>query len=195
MGNWDASIAPENPPFAFSEGMQHHVRWHQKKLGVERLHYLELLPGTIDFYMSGKRVRLFHASQLGVHYRVFHDAPVERHLAMFDNTDFTGYGFAPDTVFYADIHYPYRKVYDGRMLFNVGSVGNPLDKPLACYQILEGNYGSGDEAPFSVSLVRLPYDIDLAVRHAHESGMPDIEPWEVELRTARYRGLKEDAAT
>ena len=189
VGNWDASIAHPNPAFPFPEGLGFHVKWHREKLGTERLNYLEHLPGTVDLLMSGRKVRLFHASQRGVYYRVFHDDPVEKHLAMFDNTDFTGYNFTPDVIGYADIHYPYRRLYNGRMLFNIGSVGNPLDKPLACYEILEGKYGSGDIAPFSVNLVRLPYDIDLAVRRAHDSHMPDIEPYEIELRTARYRGL------
>jgi protein phosphatase len=39
-----------------------------------------------------------------------------------------------------------------------------------------------------MQLVRLPYDIERAVAQARESGMPDYQPYEVELRTARYRG-------
>jgi predicted phosphodiesterase len=190
IGNWDASIANENPSFPFPEELQFHVDWHRHRLGPERLDYLKNLPGTINFFMSGNKVRLFHASQRGVYYRVFHNDPLEKHLAMFDNTDFTSYMFEPDVVGYADIHYPYRRTYDEKILFNVGSVGNPLDKPLACYEILEGEFGGKQVSPFSIHVVRLEYNIDLAVKQAQESKMPDIAPYENELRTARYRNMK-----
>jgi hypothetical protein len=36
----------------------------------------------------------------------------------------------------------------------------------------------------------LPYDIDLAVKLAYDSGMPEIKEWENELRTAVYRLAK-----
>ncbi len=52
------------------------VRWHRQRLGPARLDYLGNLPLTIDFYLSGKRVRLFHASQQGIFHRVhMNDTP------------------------------------------------------------------------------------------------------------------------
>ena len=81
-GNWDDFIVrdTEKPT----------LRWHQQRLGPERLAYLRQLPQTIDFWMSGRRVRLFHASQESVYYRVHMDDPRDKHLAMFTNTAFTG---------------------------------------------------------------------------------------------------------
>jgi len=81
-GNWDDFIVrdTENPT----------LRWHQQRLGTERLDYLRQLPQTIEFWMSGRRVRLFHASQQSVHYRVRMDDPRDKLLAMFTNTEFTG---------------------------------------------------------------------------------------------------------
>jgi protein phosphatase len=59
QGNWDDFITrdTEKPT----------MRWHQQRLGPERLAYLRQLPPTIDFWMSGRRVRLFHASQESVY--------------------------------------------------------------------------------------------------------------------------------
>lgn len=189
-GNWDASIAREDPANPFPAALRKHVGWHRQKLGEARLEYLDSLPGAIDFLMSGKRVRLVHASPQGVYHRVFHNDAEEKLMGMFDDTEFTGTGFGPDAVGYADIHYPYRREFGDRLLFNVGSVGNPLDRPLACYQVMEGEYGNMQPAPFSMSLVRLEYDIETAVRTARDSGMPDVEQWEDELRYCRYRGHK-----
>ena len=188
IGNWDAILANEDSPSSLPENVQTR-NWYRRQLGSERLLYLKNLPGTIEFPMSGRNVRLFHASQQSVYYRVLHSDPLQKHLAMFDNTPFTGYSMMPDVVGYADIHFAYEKTYGDKLLFNVGSVGNPLDKPLACYGMLEGEYGSRNIAPFSLQIIRLPYDIDLAVSRAHVSGMPEVVPYETELRTARYRGL------
>ena len=60
--------------------------------------------------------------------------------------------------------------------------------PLASYAILEGKYGSKSESSFSVSIVRVPYDIELAVDHALATDMPEKELYINELRTAIYRG-------
>jgi predicted phosphodiesterase len=179
-GNWDEALAGtiwENNPTA---------QWHQARLGPERLTYLRELPNTIDFVLSGKRVRLVHASPTGVFHRVFPDAPRERLLAMFDSTEFTGPGFDPDVVGYGDIHAGYLLSFRQKILFNVGSVGNPLDLTQACYAILEGS--AGGVAPLAINLVRVPYDIERAVREATAEQMPDLAPYVNELRTARYRG-------
>ena len=53
--------------------------------------------------MSGKRVRLFHASQEGIYHRVHMNGTLDEHLAMFTNTAFTGDALVPDVVGYGDI--------------------------------------------------------------------------------------------
>lgn len=180
-GNWDDFIGKEtkNPT----------MLWHQARLGPARLHYLQNLPTVIEFTMSGKHVRLFHASQNGIYYRVRMNDPIEKHLAMFTNTDFTGDSVEPDVVGYGDIHGAYLKSFQHRVLFNTGSVGNPLDLTLASYAILEGHYNSPNPGPFSVQLIRVPYDIELAIQQAAAEQMPELELYTNELRTARYRGL------
>jgi len=180
-GNWDDFIVQETDKPTLA--------WHRQRLGQERLDYLRALPETIEFSMSGKKVRLFHASQNGVYYRVRMNDPIEKHLAMFTNTEFTGNDFQPDVVGYGDIHGAYLKSFQHRILFNVGSVGNPLDLPQAAYAILEGSYDSPTPGPFSVQIIRVPYDIELAIAQAAAEEMPELALYANELRTARYRGL------
>lgn len=179
-GNWEDFMAREsdNPT----------IIWHQQRLGAERLAYIDNLPHTIDFHMSGRRVRLFHASQKSVYYRVRMEDPRDKHLEMFANTDFTGHTPAPDVVGYGDIHRAYVMTFQHQMLFNTGSVGNPLDITQASYAILEGTYGSERADTFSVRLIRVPYNIELAIQQAVDEGMPSLEPYANELRTATYRG-------
>lgn len=185
QGNHDDFMASgrEHPALPF-------IGWHRERLGKVRLDYLNALPNTHDFIMSGRKVRLYHASQIGVHHRIRMNASQEEHRAMFTNTDFTGDGFTPDVVGYGDIHGVFYKTFiGGEILFNVGSVGNPLDEPRAAYAIMEGEYGNAEPGYFSVQMIRLPYDIDTAIQKAKEEGLPEeeLQAWEDELRTGRYR--------
>lgn len=139
-------------------------------------------------------MRLFHASPQGVHHRVHCNSPIEKLYGMFDNTELTGMagsGRKPDIVGYGDIHGTYIMNFEdlgNSVLFNAGSVGNSLDSTLASYAIIEGSYGSHEQSSFSINFVRVPYDIELAISQAQEIDMPCLEPYAVELRTARYRG-------
>ena len=179
-GNWEDFMVREsdNPT----------IIWHQQRLRAERLAYIDNLSHTIEFHMSGRRVRLFHASQESVYYRVRMEDPRDKHLEMFANTDFTGHTPEPDVVGYGDIHRAYVMTFQHQMLFNTGSVGNPLDITQASYAILEGTYGSECADTFSVRLIRVPYDIELAIKQAADEEMPSLEPYANELRTAKYRG-------
>ncbi len=182
QGNWDAEIAGGFEP-AWAEG-----EWHREQLGTERLSYLATLPGSFDFWLSGQLVRLFHASSVSVHHRVYETAARAEHEKMFHNTSFTGGDHPPTIVGYGDIHTAYALSFAGKTLFNAGSVGNALDLPLACYVVLEGEYGGRNPASWSLKIVRLTYNVEVEIAIARASGMPKAEEYAVELRTAVYRG-------
>lgn len=179
-GNWD-DFLPGIPDDGPAE-----MIWWRDELSLESRAWLSELPLSVDIEMSGRRIRLFHASAESPHVRVhFHHTP-EEFASMFENTAMTGDGPVPDVVGYADIHDAYIESVDGRTLFNVGSVGNPLDEPTPSYVILEG--GSSASVPFSVQFVRVPYDVEAEIAVAEELGMPMRDVWAVELRTAVFRG-------
>ena len=179
QGNWDAGLAriQDHPAF----------HWYQQELGPERLDWLGGLPFGFDFVMSGQRMRLVHASPQGVNTRVHQSAPREELLMMFETTDLTDRTFVPDIVGYADIHTPFVRTFRQKMLFNVGSVGNPLDVPLAAWVVLEGMLDDPAPAPWGVQIVRVPYDIERAIADAQAVDFPETEIWARELTTARYR--------
>ena len=58
----------------------------------------------------------------------------------------------------------------------------------ASYAILKGTYQSQHADTFAVHLIRVPYDIELAIQQAAEAHMPELAPYANELRTAQYRG-------
>jgi diadenosine tetraphosphatase ApaH/serine/threonine PP2A family protein phosphatase len=106
---------------------------------------------------------------------------------MFDNTDETGEGPLPHLLAYGDIHAAFIRCFQHRTLVNVGSVGNPLDIPLACYALLEVDTDAISPGLLTASLVRVPYDIEQAIRDAEAAAMPVLAAYAGELRTARYR--------
>lgn len=179
LGNWDAAIATFVGDADFS--------WYQAELGPERRAWLGSLPFSVDFVLSGQRVRLVHASPQGVNHRVFQTGADEVKLEMFENTDLTDPAFVPTVVGYADIHTPYVRTFHHRTLFNVGSVGNALDTTLASYVVLEGVPDEPDVAAWGLQIVRVPYDVERAIADVREAGAPRAEAWAFELTTARYR--------
>jgi protein phosphatase len=184
LGNWDEFIGKETESDL--------IKWHQEQLGPERISYLGKLPFHADFFMSGKYIRLYHASAKSVHHRVvpmIHSK--EEKEAMFFNTEWITpleENKTPDVVGFGDIHAALIEPIDEhKTLFNVGSVGNPLDIPQASYAILHGQFDSRQPGPFSIEMVRVPYDIEQEIGVAEKMGMPGIEAYALELRMATYR--------
>jgi predicted phosphodiesterase len=174
-GNWDEGLAKRHTL----------LEWYWEELGDERCDWLGQLPFHADFELGTMKVRLVHASPQSVHHRVHQTASIEDLQAMFNNTTETGECLEPDVVAYGDIHAAYVRCFQQHTLINVGSVGNPLDLTLACYAVLEAP--TDPAGPISVSLVRLPYDIEQSIRDAEIVGMPHLKEYAGELRTARYR--------
>lgn len=189
-GNWDDGIARDTEsPIG---------QWYRAQLSAEQLDYLRDLPNCYDFNLSGKRIRLYHASATSEHHRVHPGSGDAALQAMFANTAFTGLDTPPpDIAAYGDIHAAYLLPVDvaevGKLLVNAGSVGNPLDFPLATYVILTGVIDSPAAAPLSIDFVRLPYDIEGAIEQARQVGLPDLDAYSGELRTAVYRRRQKPA--
>lgn len=153
--------------------------------------WLRSLPLSHDLLISGRRIRLFHASARDVHTKVLVAHTRAEFDAMFATTALTGDGPTPTMVGYGDIHDAYLKVIEGRTLFNVGSVGNALDEPVPAYVILEGEIDSEASWPFGLQFVRVPYDIEAEIQVAADLDMPGLSYWATELRTGVYRARQE----
>lgn len=184
--------------------------WTRDKIGDERANFIYNLPVSYDFYMSGYLIRLFHASPFGLDYMynpmfsnkdtIYSATELTNALSLFENTDFIGKTAndpVPDIVGYGHIHTPNIFRVKNKTIFNPGSVGMPIEmlndniddetnkfSTVASYIILEGNLDSKDLAPFSINLVRLPYDIQREIDLIQESDLPSKERLIKELRSA-----------
>ncbi|WP_205857212.1 metallophosphoesterase family protein [Phytoactinopolyspora endophytica] len=182
-GNWEDFLPVEDPSELGAS-----AQWWNGELTPGDRKWLRELPLVHDLVLSGRRIRLFHASAESVHVRVHFRHTEEEFAGMFAATELTGAGPEPSVVGYGDIHDAYVETNSGRTLFNVGSVGNALDEPTACYVILEGVLDGASADPFGLQFVRVPYDIEAEIAVAAELGMPELDAYAIELRTAIYRG-------
>ena len=202
IGDWEGYVARGDVP-RFEAG-----QWTRDEITDDDAAWLVGLPNVHDLVMSGKRIRLFHASQTSEFVRVRWEHTHDEFRGMFTNTDFTGpwapalaghpahawpEGTTPDVVGYGDIHGTYLEVDEGLQLFNAGAVGNHLDDPTAPYCILEGVTDSLAPQPFSIQFVRVPYDIEAEVEAARDLGMPGAEAYALELLEGIYRGRGSDS--
>ncbi|MDF2713874.1 MAG: serine/threonine protein phosphatase [Paenibacillus sp.] len=186
QGNWDhkLTLPPENEEWVWQ-------LWTQPLLGPDRLAYLRDLRFSYDFYWSGRKVRLLHASPTSVYDRIRLKTSASEKMSMFLNTPLTGNwlglkGEEPDFVLYGDIHMAYVLPLEHLFLVNVGSVGLPLDQiPLASYVVMEGEMDGESHTGFSVQMVRVAYDRNEALRDAANTGMPGLKKFIRDVTTAK----------
>ncbi len=183
QGNWEA--------FLTGADYAGPALWWRDELDGHQQRWLAALPFHHDLVLSGRRVRMLHASPQGVFSRVSYLHSQEDYERMFLNTEHTGDGPEPSCVLYGDIHGTYLQGDDNQTLVNVGSVGNPLDATTASYVVLEGVADSHDPAPFGIQFVRVPFDTEAEIAVAEASGMPQSREYAVELRTGVYRGYQD----
>jgi predicted phosphodiesterase len=183
LGNWDDFL-----PDPDREIDNESLRWWKKELREDQWTWLRELPFSHDFVMSGRRIRLFHASATTVHRRVRFDHDEQEFLGMFANTEATGDGPVPTVVGYGDTHDAFYECDLGLTLFNTGSVGNSMSDPTPVYAILEGIPDTLDPAPFSIQFVRVPYDAAAELEVARSLGMPQLDGYESEILHGIYRG-------
>jgi protein phosphatase len=179
-GNWDYYLSEQSARDVLT--------WHQKRLGEDRLKYMKELPMYKEFYVSGKLLRLCHASPNDLFHRVYLFTEQTKRMKLFEPTPTLN--VEADVVGYGDIHGAHIDHFQGKTIFNVGSVGNPLDITQASYGIIEGKLNDKKKSPFSITIVRVPYDIDLAIKQAECTDMPEKQDYINELKTGIYRGLK-----
>ncbi len=171
-GNWDVFVG-------YRSFEPDHYYWDQ--LGEARLKTLRELPLENTIVLSGRRIRLFHGRPIMAHLIHAHDTR-EQIMPLFINAE----GESCEVAGYADAHRQSLRSLEDRLLFNCGSVGNALGRPDCCYALLEGDETT-ENAPFTIQLIQIPYDRDLAVREAQaEPQVYRIESYINEVKTGKY---------
>ena len=150
--------------------------WWRDELRDGPARLVGTLPLSHDLLVSGRHIRLFHASATSPHVRVRAQHTAEEFEGMFANThDDRWTGRHRPWSATATSTTPSSRWTRGRTLFNVGSVGNPLDEPVPSYAILEGVVDEPGQAPFGLQFIRVPYDIEAEIEAA--AGLWECRSW------------------
>lgn len=184
-----------------TEKERERIKWNQSMILKEDMDYLRKLPFSYEFYMSGRLVRIFHATPWDNSKPILNqDMPYTKY-EMFLPTKNTISDKVADVVIYGHIHNQYMDKIYNKTLINVGSVGNsfdgihnpnkdsnPLETTCSNYVIIEGEYGNKEYSKdISFQFIRVMYDIDEELKDK-EINM-DEEDYEYELRNGMYRNM------
>jgi len=107
--------------------------WNRDKLTNEQKEKIKKLPLSYDFYMSGYKIRIMHASPNSIHeksyYWDFDEGFEERFDKMFENTEYLNNldSDNPDIVIFGHIHKPFIFRKKDKILINPGAVSNTSD--------------------------------------------------------------------
>lgn len=198
-GNCDRHYSKETENEGDSEILKKRFKWNSEMLNKEDKAYLQALPYSYEFYMSGSLVRLFHASPKNDKEIVLNWYDFEKKFKMFEPTENTLTQEIADYVIYGHIHQPFMDVIYNRTLINVGSVGNSFNTVRnpnkdadvreitnANYLILTGEYGAKEySSGISYEFVKVPYDIDKELEN--EEINIEKEEYRLELKKGIYR--------
>lgn len=184
-----------------SDVEQKRIQWNKKMLSNEDYNYLRNLPFCHEFYMSGRLVRLFHATPDRIGGFVGNIDTLDNLYSLFLPSSNTISQEKADVIIYGHIHTGFMQRIYNRTIVNSGSVGNSIDvfrnekkdgnvknTSVANYVIISGNYGSKDYSDsISFELVSLPYDVELELCFNKEN--IEKESYEEELRNGKYRDM------
>lgn len=178
------------------------INWNKNKLTQENAKYLSKLPYCFEFYMSGRLVRLFHATPEKINDFVGNIDNIDRLYMLFLPSKNTTSNQIADIVIYGHIHTPFIQRIYNRTIINTGSVGNSIDvfrndkkdgnvknTTVANYLIISGNYNSKNiDEKISYELISIPYNIDKELKSNTDN--IEILSYEEEIRNGKYRDME-----
>ena len=177
------------------------VIWNKSKLTEENIEYLRKLPYCYEFYMSGRLVRLFHATPEKINDFVGNIDNIDRLYKLFLPSENTISNELADVVIYGHIHTPFIQRIYNRTIINTGSVGNSIDifrndakdgnvgnTTVANYLVISGFLNSNNiNQQISFELISVPYDIDKEL-NANDDNI-EFESYEEEIKNGKYRDM------
>lgn len=201
QGNTDEYFSKEHNLEEKPEVEQKRIKWNQSMISKEEREYLQSLPFSYEFYMSGRLVRIFHATPWANNKPIVNqDMPYTKY-EMFIPTENTVSDKVADVVIYGHIHHQFMDKIYNKTLINAGSIGNSFDTirnlqkdgnvlETTCsnYIIIEGDYNNkeyGEEISFN--FIRVQYDIKEELRDIDKN--IENESYQYELENGMYRNM------
>ena len=163
LGNHDAAAVEPSLADRFSSMAASAISWTREVLSQDHLTYLRGLPLS----SSDGELLFVHASPLDPAQWTYIVDAMDARMAMSafsESVCFIGHTHQPAV--FRDRRARGELRRGERVIINVGSVGQPRDgQP-------EASYGVFDDARWEYRNVRVPYDVESAVRKIREAGLP-----------------------
>lgn len=202
QGNCDKYFTSEFDLSKMSKQEKERINWNKSKLSEENIRFLQELPYCFEFYLSGRLVRIFHATPEKIGGFIGNIDTLDRLYTQFLPSEHTISNKKADIIIYGHIHTPYIQRIYNRTIINTGSVGNAIDvfrnknkdgniknTTVANYVIISGNYNSKNiNEKISYEIVSIPYDIEKELQSNTDNIEKDI--YEEELRNGKYRDME-----
>ena len=200
--NCDAHFSKEHKNIKeMPEQEQKRIQWNQSLISKEDREYLQKLPFSYEFYMSGSLVRLFHATPTVNNKAVLNVDSIETKYNMFLPSENTISQQVADVIIYGHIHHPYMDKIYNKTIINVGSVGNSFDvirnkakdsnileTTKSYYLIIEGEYNSKEyHSDIAFQFIKVPYNIEKELED--ENINIEKENYRYELTQGMYRDM------
>ena len=195
-GNWEDFF---NNKMYSNELAKKNYNFLNKQISVENKSRLKKLPLCIEIYISGRLIRMFHATPNNAWDNVLEIDRIDNLYQQFLPTKNTTSNIA-DVVIYAHTHMQNMMKLYNRTLINVGSVGNAFDiirnddkdasinnTVNADYLIIEGNIDSKEYDDIRFEFISLKYDVSLELKESRLN--PDLENYSRELLTGKFRNV------
>lgn len=174
------------------------MMWNIAKLSDDNIKFLQSLPYCHEFYLSGRLIRLIHATPEKIDKFIGNIDSIDRLYSLFLPSENTVSKEMADVAVYGHIHTPFIQRIYNRTIINTGSVGLAMDvfrndlkdgnvknTTVANYLILKGNMNSKNiDDKISYELVNVPYDIEKELSENKDN--IELETYEETLRNGLY---------
>lgn len=200
QGNTDEYFSKEHHLEEKTELEAKRIKWNQSLITKQEREYLLSLPFCYEFYMSGRLIRIFHATPEANNKPVLNqDMPYTKY-EMFMPSEKTLSNKIADIVIYGHIHHQYMDKIYNKTLINAGSVGNSFDTirnpqkdgnveetTCANYILLEGAEEKEEYRDIAFHFIRVPYNIEKELEEEEKNIEKDS--YQYELKNGMYRNM------
>jgi putative phosphoesterase len=179
-GNTDRYLSEDAAGQAFEPAEAAQIAWTRREIGERWLSWLKELPFALRIGEDDNQLLVVHANPKTDDEHVWPDATEDELERLIGDEAATAIAFG-------HLHIPFVRMWRGRLLVNVSSVGLPKDgDPRACYAIFTERDGG-----WQVKHRRVVFDVKKVATQLADCGIPESAELIATLRRHRYKQLKQ----
>ena len=178
-GNTERYLSEEATDETFTESEIAQISWTRREIGERWLQWLKDLPFALRIGEDDNQLLVVHANPRSDNEHIWPDADETVLHRLIGNDPATAIAFG-------HLHLPYVRMWRGKLLANVSSIGLPKDgDPRAGYAIFTERAGG-----WELKHRRVAFDVKKVATQLADCGIPESTELIATLRRHRYKQLK-----